>query len=194
MSSRNYPPPTIEYILLGLLYQNPQHGYSLHKELEAMDSLARIWHVKRSKLYYLLEKLERKKLIQATRVPSENRPNRDVYRLTQEGKRAFLNWVEAPIQVARHVRLVILARLYFALSLGSETALRLLERQQEQCQQWLDSLRTERESLEHPDFITEQVFNFRIGQIQAMSVWLEDCQRQVRLEEALEPKDLGEMG
>lgn len=159
-----------------------------------MGSLARIWQVKRSKLYYLLEKLECKNLIQATRVPSANRPNRDVYHLTPAGERAFLEWVEAPIKVARHVRLVILARLYFALSLGPETALRLLERQQEQCQQWLDSLRAERESLEQPDFITEQVFNFRIGQIQAMSTWLEDCQRQVRSEENVEPHDLGEIG
>ncbi len=190
MSPKNSPPPTIEYILLGLLYQNPQHGYSLHQDLQSRASLSRIWHVKRSKLYYLLEKLERKGLITGTHVPEKKRPSRDVYHLTEQGEQAFLDWVEAPIEVARHVRLVILARLYFALSLGREVALNLLARQREQCAQWLDSLLAERERLSQPDLITEQVFAFRIGQIQAMSTWIENCREQILSTETIKPDDL----
>lgn len=190
MSPKNSPPPTIEYILLGLLYQNPQHGYSLHQDLQSRASLSRIWYVKRSKLYYLLGKLERKGLIAGTHVPGKKRPSRDVYHLTEQGEQTFLTWVEAPIEVARHVRLVILARLYFALSLGREVALNLLARQREQCAQWLDSLLAERERLSQPDLITEQVFAFRIGQIQAMATWLENCREQIMSKENIKPDDL----
>lgn len=190
MSPKNLPAPTIDYILLGLLYQNPQHGYSLHQELQSRASLSRIWYIKRSKLYYLLEKLERKGLISGTHVPGKKRPSRDVYHLTEQGEQAFLDWVEAPIDVARHVRLVILARLYFALSLGREIALNLLERQHDQCAQWLDSLMAERECLDQPDLITEQVFAFRIGQIRAMSTWLENCRKGILSIEEIKPDDL----
>jgi len=190
MSPKNSPPPTIDYILLGLLHQKPQHGYSLHQDLQSRPSLSRIWYVKRSKLYYLLEKLERKGLITGTHVPGQKRPSRDVYHLTEQGEQAFLDWVEAPIEVARHVRLVILARLYFALSLGREVALNLLERQREQSAQWLDSLMAERERLDQPDLITEQVFAFRIGQIQAMATWLENCREQILSTETIKPDDL----
>jgi DNA-binding PadR family transcriptional regulator len=189
MSSRDYPPPTIEYILLGLLHETPQHGYSLHKTLSEMDSLSRIWQVKRSKLYYLLTKLEDRGLIAGKHVPGQNRPSRDVYTLTEKGKKVFLEWVEAPIETARHVRLVILARLYFALSLGVETTNRLLANQKRVCQTWMDSLRAEKKVLQDPDLITEQVLSFRMGQIQAMLDWLESCQQRVQEGADLQPQD-----
>lgn len=190
MESREYPPPTIEYILLGLLDRKPQHGYSLHQTLQEMTGLSRIWQVKRSKLYYLLTKLEERGLIAGEHIPGQNRPGRDEYHLTEWGRQELSRWVETPVETARHVRLVILARLYFALSFGKSTALRLLERQLEQCELWLDSLQGELDSIETPDFITEQVIHFRIGQTRAIRTWLVDCRTRVQNENQLIPEDI----
>ncbi len=180
MSHINHPPPTIEYVLLGMLYQNPAHGYDIYKKIHDMESLSLIWQVKRSKLYYLLEKLEKQKLLEATYIPVENRPDRKQYRLTEKGQNAFLAWIETPVEVARHVRLLILARLHFALQIGQEIALNLIKKQRAQCQTWIESMQAQLDALENPDFIIQQAFSFRIGQIQAMQDWLDECETRLQ--------------
>ena len=173
MSPENHPPPTIEYILLGLLSQAPGHGYSLYEKIKGDESLSLIWQVKRSKLYYLLEKLEGQKLIEATRIPGENRPARKEYQLTEKGKSAFLAWIESPAQKPRHVRLIILARLYFSLQLDQKKALNLIEKQRAECHAWIENMQTQLDAITPPNFITEQAYRFRIGQIQAILDWLD---------------------
>ena len=176
MLPENNPPPTIEYTLLGLLYQVPSHGYSLYEKIKDDESLSLIWRVKRSKLYYLLEKLENQKLIQSTRVPGENRPARKEYQLTKKGKSAFLAWVEAPVKSGRYVRLVFLARLYFALQLSQDKALHLIDQQRAECLAWIESLQTQLNVIDTPNLITTQAYSFRIGQIQAILTWLDECE------------------
>ncbi|RLD03437.1 MAG: hypothetical protein DRI56_12475 [Chloroflexota bacterium] len=179
MSHSNYSPPTIEYILLGLLSQEPGHGYSLYEKIKGDESLSLIWQIKRSKLYYLLEKLESQKLIESTRVPGENRPARKEYHLTEKGTHAFLHWVESPVKSGRHVRLIFLARLYFALQLGHDKTLYLINKQRAECRAWIENLQTQLNAIETPDLITTQAFTFRIGQIRAMLDWLAECETHI---------------
>ena len=57
---------TIEYALLGLLYQQPRHGYEIYQELLAEDGLSLVWRLKQSHLYALLAKLEQQNYVTAT--------------------------------------------------------------------------------------------------------------------------------
>ena len=180
MPTKNNPPPTIEYILLGLLYQESGHGYDLHKRIQDIGSLSQIWQVKRSKLYYLLEKLEKQKLLKATYISSKNSPGRKEYQLTEKGKAAFITWVETPIEKARNLRIVFLARLHFSLQLGEEQPLRLIAAQRDKCQTWIDNLQSQLNAAKESDFITQQAFIFRIGQIQAMQAWLDGCEASLQ--------------
>ncbi|MEA2008065.1 MAG: PadR family transcriptional regulator [Chloroflexota bacterium] len=179
MSPSNNPPPTIEYILLGLLHQAPSHGYGLYEKIKGDESLSQIWQIKRSKLYYLLEKLESQKLIQSTRISGENRPARKEYHLTEKGTNAFLSWIETPVKKARYVRLVFLARLYFSLRIGKHHALNLISKQRTLCQTWIESLQTKLNAIDTPSLIITQAFTFRIGQIQAMLDWLAECETHI---------------
>lgn len=177
--SSNHPPPTIEYVLLGLLHQEPSHGYDLYKKIKGNETLSQIWRLKQSKLYYLLEKLEDQVLIEATRVSAENRPARKVYHLTEKGVKTFLAWIESPVKRARHVRIVFLARLYFAFHVNREHALNLIARQRAQCQAWKESLENQLQDAASSDFIITQAFTFRIGQIQAILDWLNECEKHI---------------
>ncbi|MGD8457089.1 MAG: PadR family transcriptional regulator [Anaerolineales bacterium] len=180
MSPRRRSPLTIEYILLGLLYRAPKHGYELNKELKSNQGLSHIWRVKPSKLYSLLDRLENQGLLSSRAVPSQKAPDRKEFQLTAEGERVFIDWVRTPVDSARHMRLVFHARLFFALELGEDKAIKLIDAQREECRGWIDSLRARLVALENPDFITGQVFTYRINQVVAMLNWLDDCEKHIR--------------
>ena len=166
---------TLEYILLGLIREQPAHGYALYERLLKTLELSHIWQVKRSKLYYLLEKLESEGLLSAFISSQGPYPDRKVYQLTLRGKEFLENWIHSPVLSSRYVRLAFLSKLYFALQENRETAADLINQQIEICQGWLQNLGGQQQSLEKGEFITSQVFLFRIGQIQAMLEWLRNC-------------------
>jgi uncharacterized protein Smg (DUF494 family) len=56
----------------------------------------------------------------------------------------------------------------------------LIEEQIQETLSWLKSLSAQLEGLEDPDLVTEQVFTFRIGQIQAMLDWLKECREKIQ--------------
>jgi DNA-binding PadR family transcriptional regulator len=170
---------TLEYILLGLLQGQPLHGYALYRKIKENHELSRIWQVKRSKMYYLLEKLEEKGLLDSELVQSPSHPDRKMYRVTNQGQREYRSWMEAPVESGRHMRIAFLSRLFFALREGEDQALALIEKQLTRCQSWLESLENQLGALQDPDFITRQIFRFRIGQIQAMLDWLRACQEGI---------------
>ena len=180
MSPRRRSPLTIEYILLGLLYQNPTHGYELHKAIQASQGLSHIWRVKPSKLYSLLDRLEGQGLLASRAIPSERTPGRKEFHLTQDGERVFLDWIQSPVASGRHMRLVFHAKLYFALRIGDAPALRLIEAQSQECHGWVGSMEAQLSELESPDFTTKQVFSYRINQVKAMLDWLSDCDKRIR--------------
>lgn len=170
---------TLENILLGLLREQPRHGYALFKRVESSPELSRIWHIKRSKLYYLLERLEEKGYLSShlERVPSQ--PDRKMYTITEEGEQAFEAWVRSPVKSGRHMRIAFLSRLYFALEEGESLALELVADQTQRCRSWKENLEEQLRGMETSDFITQQIFHFRIGQVEAMLDWLRECQHEI---------------
>ena len=179
MSPRQRSPLTIEYILLGLLFKNPKHGYELHKVIKHSQEISTIWYVKPGKLYSLLERLENDGLLSSKYIPSEKTPGRKEFCITEEGKCTFLNWILLPVRKAREMRLVFHARLYFALDKGGETAFKLIEAQRKECRRWTESMHSQLVEDKEPDFITKQIFNYRIGQIEAVCVWLDKCEKDI---------------
>ena len=179
MSPRQSTPLTIEHILLGLLYKEPKHGYELHKIIKQSPGLSTIWYVKPGKLYALLGRLEKDGLLISKHIPSQKTPTRKEYHITKIGESTFLEWVKLPVKNARDMRLVFHARVYFALELGEETAFNLIEEQRKVCRQWIEQNLSLMNGLKGRDFITEQIYNFRIGQTEAMLTWLDKCEKNI---------------
>jgi DNA-binding PadR family transcriptional regulator len=75
----------IEAAILGLLYENSHHGYELEKIIEERGM--RNWtDIGFSSIYYVLKKLEDKKLVVGELENVEGKPSRKVYTITYDGK------------------------------------------------------------------------------------------------------------
>lgn len=177
--TEKHPAITLEYILLGLLKDQPDHGYALFERVQNTPELSLIWQVKRSKLYYLLEKLAKEGLLSFSVRSQEDYPDRKIYQLTPAGQQAFKAWMQEPVLISRYVRISFLSKLYFALQQSRDLAQKLIADQLEVCRDWLDSLADEIQGVPEVDFISTQVYAFRMGQVSAMIEWLENCRDQI---------------
>lgn len=168
---------SIELALLGFLRREPKHGYAIHQELSDPSRLGPVWQLKLGLLYAMLGKLEDAGYVTATTEPQENKPPRKIFSLTEAGERAFLAWVQSPVQNGRSLRLEFLVKLYFARREGAEVAARLLAAQRALCHEWLAA---EQEIVDEEEAGGRQysrlVHQFRLGQIQAMLNWLDQCE------------------
>ena len=174
-----HPSITLEYILLGLLMDSPDHGYALYEKIKNTPELSLIWQVKRSKLYYLLDKLAGDGLLSYAVRAQEGYPDRKIYQLTDAGTQTFDQWLSTPVLSSRYVRVAFLSKLYFALERESDKALELIDAQREICQGWLSALEAEKDQVGEDDFISHQVSQFRLGQIKAMISWLDNCREGI---------------
>ncbi|MCG3207060.1 MAG: hypothetical protein FOGNACKC_00660 [Anaerolineae bacterium] len=168
---------TIEYALLGLLYQQPRHGYEIYQELLAEDGLSLVWRLKQSHLYALLAKLEQQNYVTATLEPQDSRPPRKILQLTPAGREAFLSWLRTPVPQGRQMRQEFLAKLYFAHRLEPTTSATLIDKQRDICADWLASLQNQADMLATERPFEWLVYQFRIGQIEAMIHWLDVCEQ-----------------
>jgi PadR family transcriptional regulator, regulatory protein AphA len=177
--SRISAPLTLEYVLLGLIEQNPVHGYDLYRQIKEMEGIPLIWNIKQSMLYALLDKLEGNDLIACTIIPGETRPSRKQYRLTKSGKTALHTWMQSPVQHGRDMRQDFLARLYFSCQSDKKASQLLIEQQRQVCMGWLDGfIKQYNEMDEHATF-DRFVVSFRIAQVKGMLQWLETCEQDL---------------
>ena len=171
-----------EWALLGLLTQNPMHGYELYRYFTAPSALGEVWYLGLSQMYKLLKELERQGYVEAIVESQDSYPDRKVYHITSAGRSAFLQWMEKPVNNARLIRVEFLAKLFLAQLLESEMIERVIGTQLETCQAQLTHLQekarpADRElGIESWELTFEHlVFHFRKGQIQAIIEWLRYC-------------------
>jgi DNA-binding PadR family transcriptional regulator len=115
----------LELAILGLLKERSMHGYQLSRQLT--DSLGGLWRVSYGSLYPTLRRLERDRAVERVFDPDEVGRRKNVYRITDEGERLFLELLsEAGHETGEENRFRV--RLAFFKYLAPETRIRLLER------------------------------------------------------------------
>ena len=160
-----------EYVILGILMQQGRHGYEIHHLLSS--GLGRAWYAGISQVYALLKRLEAAKKVVSSVKQQDNRPAKHVYSITPKGRKAFLQWVHTPLERMRDLRLEFLAKLFFIRELNLSGSDELIKKQMDIFQKQLSVIKGEdKNTLE--DF-ERLVLRFRIGQIEAVLSWLEDC-------------------
>lgn len=167
---------TVEYALLGFVYDRPIHGYEIYQQLSAPQGLWQVWRMKQSQLYALLTKLEEEGYLLTTLQPQEARPPRKVYSLTATGRAAFEQWLTTPITHGRQMRLEFLAKLYFAYRQGPSVVAPLLEQQVLTCRRWLTELQEQGNTTATVDPFAQAVYYFRVTQVESFLTWLLLCQ------------------
>jgi len=155
------------YLILGLLLEGEKHGYEIHQ-----SRLLGIWGIPMSQLYSLLKRLEKEGMIRATMAFQENRPGKKVYALTEEGRKAFLGWVQRPSEKIRNVRTEFLAKLYIIYRLRLGIGKRLVEEQVEVCKKRREMFRKDNRDTEPFEALVQQ---YRLTMIDATIRWLETC-------------------
>lgn len=161
------------WVLLGLLMQEPMHGYELHQFFTAPSPLGRVWHLGMSQMYKLLRELESLGYVELSIEEQESRPDKKVYRVTPSGREAFVQWLQTPVSGIRLIRIEFLGKLYLARALGPEMVEQVIDVQQEACQALLTELQKRIPAKGFEDL----VLRFRTGQIEAAIGWLEYCRR-----------------
>jgi PadR family transcriptional regulator, regulatory protein AphA len=166
----------LTHALLGLLLDHPMHPYEMHQQMLQAEALGLVWHLKQGHLYALLAKLEESGYLASTTELQGTRPPRKMLSLTAEGRKAFNEWVETPVQHGRDFRVEFLAKLFFAGREGPGAVTALISRQRGECSLWIVDLRREISVLDPVRRYDRLVLQFRLSQLEAIQTWLDKCE------------------
>ncbi|SFC82567.1 DNA-binding transcriptional regulator, PadR family [Bacillus sp. 491mf] len=82
---------SIRYALLRLLSKKEQTGYDLHHTFQ--EQLIYFWNSGHSQVYKELSKMENDGFVTFEYIYQEGSPNKKIYSLTKEGKKALIEWI-----------------------------------------------------------------------------------------------------
>lgn len=120
----------VDYAILGVLIEQPTHGYSLKKYL--VENVSRSFGINDGQLYPALARLEGRGWIRKRVVPQARNPAKHHYSVTPEGRVAFESWLAGAEESARcdfFLRHEFLQRCAFFRHLSPETAERQIRAQ-----------------------------------------------------------------
>lgn len=109
--------------LLGFLNYGPMTGYELKKVFDA--TIAHFWSAELSQIYPTLKRLEGEGLVDMEVQVQDDRPNRKVYSITEDGRRELIDWLATPPDVDA-VRDPMLINVFFGASLPKEELIAVL--------------------------------------------------------------------
>ncbi len=101
-----------DWVVLGVLAEEPRHGFAVAKELERGAELGELWTVRRPLVYRSIEHLLEAGLVEPRSVePGAQGPHRTVIAPTRAGRARLRRWLEQPVEHPRDVRAVLLVKL-----------------------------------------------------------------------------------
>ncbi|HXG37100.1 MAG TPA: helix-turn-helix transcriptional regulator [Dehalococcoidia bacterium] len=162
---------TSHHALLGLLSLKPAHGYDLLRMLHGDTGAGRIVPLKPATLYAILHDLQARGLIKG-QLLSDSYPPRTLFSPTELGQEVFRKWLAEPVRRIREVRSDFLLKIYFAALLAPEEGLRLLDRQIQVIESYVQNLSAEL-PLYAPDSFDYLVVESKLTAAQNTQVWLE---------------------
>jgi PadR family transcriptional regulator AphA len=119
-----------EWVVLGVVCEQPTHGFAIAQLTAPHGELGRAWQVQRPIVYRALSRLAVGGLIAAESVEPGQGPQRTIYAATPAGREAISAWLQTPVGHVREVRSHLLMKLALLQRAGLDPA-DLLRRQQE---------------------------------------------------------------
>ena len=162
------PRSSTEYVVLGVLMPGPRHGYEIMQFLgSALDAT---WRVSTSQLYVLLKRLEEEGCLESSSESQGTRPPKRVFKLTSQGRKAFLEWLSEPVEHVRDFRMEFLCKMFFFDSLFLAGAHDLVEAQIRVLEKLLDRLQS-RSDHDESGFM-KLVYSFKARNVECLLSWL----------------------
>jgi PadR family transcriptional regulator AphA len=123
-----------EYAVLGLLSAGEQSGYDLKKRADS--SVGYFWTPAKSRIYAILPRLVEAGLVRRRNVRQRSRPDKQLYRLTPEGRRALVSWLgRGPVEPDPERHLLLL-KLYFGELAGPEALIEQVRERREEVERF----------------------------------------------------------
>jgi DNA-binding PadR family transcriptional regulator len=171
------PGTATRFALLGLLLDQPSHGYDLYQRFSDPAGLGQVWHLGMSQMYADLKTLEASGWVSARREQQGARPAKNIFTLTKDGRTAFQEWMAQPSRGLREMRVEFIVRLYFAQRRTPNAVAALIARQEESLREELGRLRQSRPSPHESAVFVQVVHSFRLSQIEAALTWLRSVRK-----------------
>ena len=126
----------LKYILLGFLNYEPMTGYDLKRLVDG--STAHFWHAYHSQIYTTLRKMEQDGLVTSVIDDSDERSERRIYDITEQGKSQLKQWLGKSLTELPPSKDGLLVRLFFSGSRDNQDVLNELRFQRQLHQQQLE--------------------------------------------------------
>jgi DNA-binding PadR family transcriptional regulator len=162
-----------EYVLLGYLFDSPDHGYNLHKRM--IDEFGHIWHSSQSQTYNILKRLADKGYINGTLIEQGKLPSKQLLHISDSGNYRFESWLSTPTSCSVHaIRVEFITRLYFMRRYHSAQVKEMIESQAEVVRAGIAQLEKLDGGKAANDFDRLAV-ELRIKLLKAVLEWLTEC-------------------
>jgi len=162
----------LELAILGLLKERPMHGYELKKRLSYM--LGHFWTVSYGSLYPALKRMEKSGSIERAYSVKEKTRNRNVFRISSKGEKAFMRMLTADLNDA------VLAdtekfdlRMAFFQYLEPETRLELLEMRRRLLTDQVEQFKVYRSANKDEDLYRSGLLRHKVNQTKSDIRWLD---------------------
>jgi DNA-binding PadR family transcriptional regulator len=166
----------LKHAILGLLVQEPRHGYDLKNAFEAI--LGGTWPLNIGQVYTTLARLERDGLVESQVVPQDLLPDRKVYSLTRAGREELERWLVEATTGSIRLKDEFFVKLLVHQLVGSDGLLALIWKQRQVYMQTLAQLTALRAdpSLEPT---TGLLVEGAILHVEADLEWLDLCEERL---------------
>ena len=129
---------SLKHAILVLLETEPSSGYDLLKQFK--QSLGYFWNASHQQVYQQLKQMTLDDWIEFSVESQPDKPDRKVYRMTDRGRQALLDWLAQPVKPNR-INDALLVKLYAGHLTEPDALLAELERHRSLHQHTLDKLK-----------------------------------------------------
>jgi DNA-binding PadR family transcriptional regulator len=179
---------SVKYGLLGMLAKKSQHGYELKRTFEQMTG--GFWELNYGQIYQSLDRLSNEGYVNYTVEQEESLPDKKIYAITEDGKRALKEWLAQPEDPRpRPLRDELFIRLAVMSSKDTSPMLELiaqhqkvyLEKMQELTQTKRELTKSKRSAIASSDELVEELLlDVALFHAEADIKWLELCEGKLR--------------
>jgi DNA-binding PadR family transcriptional regulator len=164
---------SVRNALLGLLAQQPRHGYELHAAFEAVVGGQHNWDVKPAQIYTTLARLESSGLVRQEAVEQDGGPEKRIYAITGNGLAELHHWFERGVELG-HGRDEFFVKLMLSLVTGQIDPYRVMQRQRALLYQELHATTLRRNSADpHQELAQIFLLDKAIMHLEADLRWLD---------------------
>jgi DNA-binding PadR family transcriptional regulator len=101
-----------DWVVLGIIAEQPTHGWPVVRELAPVGQIGRVWTVSRPLVYRSIATLLAAGFVEEYGdAAGERGPQRTIVRATRRGRAALGRWLDEPVDHVREVRSELLVKL-----------------------------------------------------------------------------------